>query len=769
MSKHYIDICPSKYGQLEVTYYENGQRTRELISYDWYFIISAEEYEKRKNDISNYRLNNQAYTLSFKKENDSWIRCYCNMNYKNSIIEDFKKMNIQTYEADLTLPIRYWIDSSFHVAESSEFKLLYIDIEVDDSVSGLRIGEDTILSFSAVDSDGKTYQIINEDHNDPEKEIELLNKVKQLVRRYDIILGWNSKGYDLPYIRKRCQKYGVRFPYVVHIDMMQRMIHAYRFDTQIKSFSLDNIAQQFLGKSKPRTKKIIEMYLNYRDEFLKYNLNDVLLLKELNDKHNVVTMILRQAYWCNVTPRMMGEGGHGMYNLIDSLLLSAAHKKNLKGLTPKYTFDQLDKMSKDELELIDYPGGLVLDPKPGLYKNVYIFDFKTMYPSIILSSNIGFDTLSSNGTILNPAGYRYLDSPKSIFVEVLEELLTKRKEYKLKKLELIEKGLKQTPEYEAAEADEAVVKELGNSVYGITGAKWGRYFINGEIASSITLMGQWLLKTIQTFFESKGYTVITGDTDSAMVATDKQIDVQQELDEYHKYVKERLKNELNISNSKIELAFDRYFDRFILVAKKNYVGHLVNQEGRKVDYVHVRGLEVIKSDTTKIVSKTLKELIDLLLKTDNDEQFYISWLDNLRATIFSNISADDIKIHKKIRKIEDYKNESLAIIIAKRKLAKGDALVHREVDYIITGRVYNTEILKDEKGNVLLDKKGNPKKKTTSRLDGVDMAEFDGNFDKEYYWNSLMLPTCDRLLSTVFPDINWLNYKYGVQIESYSK
>lgn len=732
--KKYIDLFTNKECNLSLIYYsEDGKRHTDIVEYDWFFYLTFKDYTKIKRDFYTFKANYPDFRLSFKMEGDSWIRIYCYYPKRKEFIEKIKELKIQTYEADLSLNRRYWIDSNLHVAEPEYFKLLFIDIEVDDTISGLRIGEDQIISFAAIDNFGKKYQVIEKD------EKILLKKVNRILKLYDIILGWNSFKYDIPFLQSRCEKYEIEFPNICHIDMMQRMIHAYRFDTNIKSFSLNSIAQYFLGEGKlEKTSKIIEMYKNNFEYFKKYNMRDVQLLKNLEDSYKIVQMLLKQVYWCNSTPRSLGQGGGGLYTLLDNLILKVTHNRNMKGLTPSYTFDELDKMTKEDLHKLDYPGALVLEPKLGIYKHVYMFDFKTLYPTIVQTSNIGFDSLDSNGEILNPSGAKFKKEPQSILSEVLTDLLTKRKEYKEKKLKLIEEGKKDTPEFGGVEADEVVVKELGNSVYGICGAKWGRYFTKREIVESITLMGQWLLRSLDDFFSKKEYTVITGDTDSIIISTEKQIDLTLILKEYHEYLSKRLKDECNIDESSIQLNFDKYFDKFIIVAKKNYAGHLTNQEGKKVDYIHVRGLASVKSDTCKLTADSVKELIELLLKTENNQQFYIDWLKNKRNTIFDYVSANDISIYKKIRQnIHKYKSKPLSAEIAEKFANPAGYSIHDEITYIVTGRNLQTH-----------------------KLTGVEIGDYTGNFDKSYYWDNLILSNVSRLLKVVFPKIDWNTKTY---------
>ena len=130
---------------------------------------------------------------------------------------------------------------------------------------------------------------------------------------------------------------------------------------------------------------------------------------------------------------------------------------------------------------------IVLDPETGIYHKVYSFDFKSLYPSMMKTSNIGPDTLryEAEGTdgvpyIVNPGTIErkrkagkvkptYFAHEPSVVTLALTDLMTKRKEYKDLKLKMIEEGTNKGIEWDSVVSDEIIVKELSNSIYGIMG------------------------------------------------------------------------------------------------------------------------------------------------------------------------------------------------------------------------------------------------------------------------------------------------------------
>ena len=85
-------------------------------------------------------------------------------------------------------------------------ELLYFDIETDDTNIGIVIGGSPILTMAGIDNnDNKFY------FNDKDEKV-LLQNCLNLFKQYDIITGWNSKGFDIPYIRERMKLYKLKFP-----------------------------------------------------------------------------------------------------------------------------------------------------------------------------------------------------------------------------------------------------------------------------------------------------------------------------------------------------------------------------------------------------------------------------------------------------------------------------------------------------------------------------------------------------------------------------
>lgn len=719
----------------------------EEYSVDWYFLVS----EKDSSQVIEL-----CSTLSDKikfEKNGKYIKIFVNdKNIRYNIVSLFENNNIRTFEGDMLLDKRWYIDNDIEIGDN--FSKLYYDIETDDTDKKIVIGGHRIVSFAAIDSKGKKYFATLDNFTD-EAEEKLLLKFARLAKKYDILLGWNTSEFDKRYIQIRMDKYNIPswfFREVANYDLLKRFRHIFRFDSHIKSFSLDYVSKHFLDKGKiEHTEKIIELWKNNPEKLKEYNIEDCILVKELDDKLGVSDMMIRQCQWCKVPPSKFG-----LYSIIDSYILRKAHSIGEYCPTSMTAIQERDKKnsqthenpSDTSTEKSKYTGAAVLDPKIGKYDNVYTFDFKGLYPSMMRTSNIGYDSLryvADDNCIINPGTSKtprksgaiiptFFDKKKSVINLAISDLITKRTEYKDLKLKMIEEGTNKGRHWERVVSDEIIVKELANSTYGIMGLEYGRYY-SVDIAESITLFGQWCLEFAKSFFQKHNYDVIYGDTDSVFVSTGKEkLDTEKYLKMFHEELREILKLNYNIDESFIQLNFDKSYDSFILIAKKTYVGHVVNIEGKKTDDIYARGLEYHKKNTFSYAAKKQKELIEYILFENPDKNDINTWALKCYDEYYQkNFDRNELVITQRVgRSSDDYKNPPLHVKLAQEIKEKTGVDMHRsELDYIITG--------------------------SSNGLSGVLSSNYTGEFDRDYYWENKTKPVLERITSVVFPGIDAFN------------
>jgi DNA polymerase-2 len=266
-------------------------------------------------------------------------------------------------------------------------------------------------------------------------------------------------------------------------------------------------------------------------------------------------------------------------------------------------------------------GGHVLEPVVGLHRNVWVFDFKSLYPSIIRTFNI--DPLSyvgqpsSDADLIRTVSGAFARTP-AILPRMLDELFPRREA--------------------AKKAGDAVashsIKILMNSFYGVLGAPACRFY-NPALVNSITGMGRELLLWSKAWFEAAGFTVLYGDTDSLFVDS-RAVDAEaarergRELatalnSELGRHVHERWR-----VASRLELEFEKLYLKLFLPrarqsargASKRYAGLLGGADADSVEFI---GMEVVRRDWTALAKQVQRELYHRLF-TDQSVDAYLSEL-----------------------------------------------------------------------------------------------------------------------------------------------
>jgi DNA polymerase-2 len=319
-------------------------------------------------------------------------------------------------------------------------------------------------------------------------------------------------------------------------------------------------------------------------------------------------------------------------------------------------------------------GGYVLDPLPGLHSNVWVFDFKSLYPSIIRTFNIDplayvAEPTRAYGLIDTPGG-AFLREP-AILPRLLDELVPRRE------------AAKRAGDEVAAHA----IKILMNSFYGVLGTSACR-FHNPALANAITGQGREVLLWSKRWFEQRGFEVLYGDTDSLFVRSGSDDAMQaraqgEELAaalnrELTRYIDERWH-----VRSRLELKFEKVYVKLFLPrvrhgtagARKRYAGLVDGSDGGEIEFV---GMEVVRSDWTALAKQVQRELYRRLFAGQSVEAYLAQVVEQVRKG-----ELDALLVYRKnLRKgTESYTTSSPPHVVAARKSATAG---ERLVSYVIT-------------------------------------------------------------------------------------
>ncbi len=538
--------------------------------------------------------------------------------------------------------------------------VLSLDIETN-------VAAGTIYSIACAGRENRVFIVGNAPNR---ADIVFCPSEQELLRRFllylaaedpDILIGWNVIDFDLKFIYERCRSLGVPFNAGrggtagtvftarsgthsiariggrVVIDVPMQLRTYYR---PFEEYSLNFVAATLLGKEKEITltgaEKIAEIDNLYRSDinaFASYNLQDALLTREIfNRTETLPNAIERSRRSGHLLDRLGGS-----IAAFDYLYLPRLHRAG-------YVADNADPLRSAGAAL---PGGYVLEPKSGIYENVLVLDFRSLYPSIIMSFCIDplgrFLATQNAESIKGPAGPLFSREP-ALLPSIITELLDAR---------LAAKKAGNAPLSQA-------IKILMNSFYGVLGARNCRFF-SAELATAITRTGQYILKTSITFIEKTlCYPVIYGDTDSLFVLLGPGSEHEADntgnsiATEVTAFLGKHLSDQF-AAESALLLQFENHFRYFLIPSvrgashgsKKHYCGGKIDREGSLS--LHFKGMESARTDWTDLAKEFQQELIRRVFSRKPVEEFILTIIDTVKSG-----KADGKLIYKKrLRKHHD--------------------------------------------------------------------------------------------------------------------
>ncbi|VDD88111.1 unnamed protein product [Enterobius vermicularis] len=379
---------------------------------------------------------------------------------------------------------------------------------------------------------------------------------------------------------------------------------------------------------------------------------------------------------------MGGRAERNEYLLLHAFRKSGyvAPDKYQKGII-RSGFDAADQnVARDEGEVNEkssrkaqYSGGLVLDPKKGLYNNyVLLLDFNSLYPSIIQEFNICFTTVAQNDTENETPAVLTGRSEEGILPREIRALIERRREVKkLMKSDRISEQLR--TQYDIRQMG---LKLTANSMYGCLGFVQSRFYAK-SLAALITLRGREILTATKDAVEKLGYTVIYGDTDSIMIDTGL-LDLEQV-----KRLGHEIKKNINKRYKAIELDLDGVYRRLLLLKKKKYVGLAVDLSTGKLKR-EAKGLDIIRRDWSGLAKEIGMEVVDIIL-SDLDEPEMVGKIHETLGALGESLRAGKIEnskfqiLKQLTRGVDDYEDAKTQphVAVAQRLNSTGDFRFHR--------------------------------------------------------------------------------------------
>jgi DNA polymerase-2 len=472
----------------------------------------------------------------------------------------------------------------------------------------------------------------------------------------DVIIGWNVIQFDLRVLQKTADDCGVQLllgrerrpiewrthpgkqgylfaptPGRVVIDGIDALKAAV---WSFPSFSLETVSQALLGEGKAigdEYDKMAEIERRYQQDkpaLALYNIRDCELVLRIFDKAKLLQFVMERAQATGLQADHFG----GSIAAFSHHYMPRMHR--LGYVAP----------SVGEIPSKAYPGGYVMDSKPGFYDSVVVLDYKSLYPSIIRTFLVDPVGLVEGSNASEEPATRVKGPKGTVFSrdrhclpEIVTTLWRARDEAKRAKNEPLSQAL----------------KLLMNSFAGVLGAAECRFF-NPKLVSAITLRGHEMMKLTREFVEQRGYEAIYGDTDSIfiwlkrthgneeahVVAASLAVDI-------NAWWTRTLRDEQGLE-SFLEIEVDTHYRKFFMPtirgsevgSKKRYAGLSADAAGKE-EMVY-RGLEMARSDWTPLARQFQQGLLSRIFQGEPYKEFVT---DYARSTLAG--AKDDLLIYRK--------------------------------------------------------------------------------------------------------------------------
>ena len=453
-------------------------------------------------------------------------------------------------------------------ADVQDFRMMSFDLEVRNPHGMPNPDEDEIIMIG-IDSNVGVRKVIstkgNEFSNDYEMAfIETVDSEKEMIESFvrtvkenniDIIIGYNSDVFDFPYLKDRAKLWGVdldlgmdgsdikfmrrgynnaaTFKGLLHVDLYLVM----RRYMSLDRYTLERVYFEFFGEEKIDVpgERIYEFWDNGGNELknlFKYSLDDVVstlkIAQETLPLNLELTRIVCQPF---VDVTRMTTGTQAEWYLVRK----AYEVDEVVPNKPNMTMKNIKERGSNS-------GGYVKEPEIGLHENLVQFDFKSLYPTLIISKNISPDVLVKDNVSYNAkfedfeTGYDDIDNvreeelssemdndeeyyispehyfkfkkePQGFIPSALEDILNERFAVKNRMKETDDPVLKKS-----LDVQQQALKRLANTMYGVYGFLRFRWY-SFECAQAITAWGRQHIKKAMKEAENYGFKAIYADTD----------------------------------------------------------------------------------------------------------------------------------------------------------------------------------------------------------------------------------------------------------------
>jgi DNA polymerase elongation subunit (family B) len=639
--------------------------------------------------------------------------------------EDFKTGRV--FESDVPLETRILLDRYEDSDEPSKnHRELFFDIEVEvtDGFPEPSKAQNKVTSVAMYTKHDGKYRVyvLGEGQNNIKDEVDIRfystesELLKEFLRYWikvqpTCVTGWNTNGFDIPYLYNRLSKVlGEEFANALspiqivkynpnkkmyriagvssldYMDLYRKFTY-----TQQSSYRLDHIGTIEVGLGKVEYEGTLDdLYRDDIDKFIEYNLNDVEIVKALDQKFKFLDLARAVSH----LGRIPYEEVYFSSRYIEGAML--VYLRSLGLVAPSKGANATYDGSEGR-----FSGAYVKSPIPGRYDWVFDLDLTSMYPSIIMSLNMSPETkigkingwdaeefikgeekhysvdkggktirtftsgelkdfFNKNEVSISSNGVLYDLKQKGVIPAILEKWFNERVEYRKLAKKYGEEGNDELHGY--FDRRQLVQKILLNSLYGVLGLTVFRFY-DIDNAEGTTTTGQKLIQFTETIANSyynkilntkEDYCIYT-DTDSVFYSalplvknrfpnadveddkfmTEQILEIAGEVQDYinksYNYFSSKF---LNIrGDHRFEIKQEMIAKSAFWVTKKRYGQWIINDGGLEVEKLDVKGLDIVRSSFPPafrdFMTKVLKAILAKVPKEKIDE-FILNFKNNLK-------------------------------------------------------------------------------------------------------------------------------------------
>jgi DNA polymerase I/DNA polymerase-2 len=689
---------------------------------DWEEVENTFEY-----NISFYK----RFLMDYRIKPCSWIEV------EGNIVEN-------KFDVDLTIEAKEikQLDEN----EEPQIKVLAVDtewVEIEDKEKLIMISlaSEKLRKVLAL-SEWQGKQEFVESYASEERLIKrFLEIVKQ--ERPDIIVTYNGDGFDFLKLREKAKQLKIKFGFgidgkelefvrrgrasaarcfgVVHIDEYVFVDKILSASLKSEILTLDEVASELIGEGKKELeyKQMVEFWRERKElnRIAEYSMWDAHLTYLLSQ------ILLPQIFSLS---RLVGEipfdtSRYTYSQLVEAYLMKKAVEDNVLIPNSPKTEEKESRMRE-----LPYKGAVVVEPKKGIHENIAVMDFRSLYPTIIISHSIspellncGHEECKEKNTA--PETRNHFCIKKVGFIpKHLKFLIDRRKELK----EKMKKLPKNSPQYKILDNEQYATKIISNAMYGYFGFVGARWY-KKECGEATAAWGRFYIRKIMQMAQEAGLEIIYGDTDSIFVKKEG-LNLKEIEEEAKKFV-EKVNKELP---GIIELEFRGVYTRGIFVAREK------GESGAKKRYalldlsgnLEIRGFETVRRDWCKLAKETQRKVLEIVLKEKDPEKAVQFVTETIKRLKEGKVDIEELTIYEQITKpLNQYEQIGPHVKAAMKAREKGKIVTEGSIiAFVIT------------KGSGSISDRAMPVEFVTRN-----------DYDADYYIKHQILPAALRVLKAL--------------------